>query len=330
MDATARTKAKPRSATAHQRASGADWKVRRAGGVQILRAHQLVDLDWLVHAFSTRPGGESELQSSAGRASERVLNLGFTDWDDRRNVLRNREKFTACIGAAAMDMVALRQMHSDIVHRIEAAASGPTLQGDALFTRERGILLTVQTADCVPILIADIRARAIAAIHSGWRGTLNRIAEKTLGRMKMEFGTRPEDVIAAIGPGIGGCCYEVGHEVAKEFAAQFPQAHEWFKGPFAAIASGDNDPNWLPWLTMAPPGHAPEPPRAHLDLMAANRSILAAAGVQPERIVVSQFCTSCRTDLLFSYRKERKTGRMMAAIGIRGESQTRYGKRKSK
>lgn len=305
-----------------------DWRVRHTGGVQILTVHQLDDLDWLVHGFSTRLGGTSELESSAGSKSERVLNLGFTDWDDRRNVLRNREKFTGCMRAREMRMAALRQVHSDIAHRIQAATSEPPLQGDALFTREPGILLTVQTADCIPILFADTRAHAVAAIHSGWRGTLKRISEKTLGRMRMEFGTRPEDVIVAIGPGIGGCCYEVGHEVAKEFASQFPQAHDWFGGPFAATPAGDNDPNWLPWLTMAPPGHAPEPPRVHLNLIAANRDILVNAGVNPERIAVSEFCTSCRTDLFFSYRKERHTGRLMAAIGIQGKQQTRRGKRK--
>lgn len=329
MEARARTKLKRRrSPSVRHGLGGTDWNLRATSGVQVLTAPQLADLDWLVHGFSTRPGGVSELQSSSRRARERVLNLGFTDWDDRCNVLRNREKFTACIGASTMERVALRQIHSDVVHRIGTAISESTLQGDALFTREPGILLTVQTADCIPILFADTRTRAIAAIHSGWRGTLKRIAEKTLGRMKMEFGTRSEDVIAAIGPGIGRCCYEVGHDVAKEFASQFPQAPEWFKGPFAAIASGDNDPNWLPWLTMAPPGHAPEPPRVHLDLIAANRDILVGAGVQPERIVVSQLCTSCRTDLLFSYRKERQTGRMMGAIGIREKPQAKHGKRK--
>ena len=122
------------------------------------------------------------------------------------------------------------------------------------------MLLVVQTADCIPDPLADTKNRAVAAIHSGWRGTLRRIAEKTLGRMRMEFGTRPEDVIAALGPGIGRCCYEVGSDVAKEFHAQFPEAREWFDGPFDALAAGENDPNWLPWLTMRPPGHAPPPP----------------------------------------------------------------------
>jgi YfiH family protein len=157
----------------------------------------------------------------------------------------------------------------------------------------------------------------VAAIHSGWRGTVQRIAEKTLGRMQMEFGTRSQDVIAALGPGIGGCCYEVGHEVVKEFTAKFPNAREWFTGPVDALENGDNDPNWLPWLTMRPPGHAPPAPRAHLDLIAANRAILAGAGIASKNITSSGFCTACRTDLFFSYRREHATGRLMAAIGIR-------------
>jgi len=175
----------------------------------------------------------------------------------------------------------------------------------------------VQVADCVPILLADKKRHAIAAIHSGWRGTLQRIAEKTLGRMQMEFGTRPRDVIAVLGPGIGQCCFEVGPEVATEYEAKFPDAREWFQGPFDSLARGDNDPNWLPWLTMRPPGHQPPAPRVHLDLIAANRSILSAAGVPAGNIASSGFCTACRTDLFFSFRRERVTGRMMAAIGIR-------------
>lgn len=293
----------------------AAWNLHRARRLQILCAEPLSQLDWLVHGFSTRPRGTSELRTSSG-GPERVLNLGFTDWDDRSAVLRNRAQFAESIGAADMWLVALRQVHSDLAHAVAGSKPETILQGDALFTREPDVLLTIQTADCIPILFADNRTRAVAAIHSGWRGTLKRIAEKTLGRMRMEFGTRPEDVIAAIGPGIGGCCYEVGHEVAKEFAAQFPNARGWFEGPFDAISSGDNDPNWLPWLTMAPPGHAPEPPRVHLNLPLANRDILLAAGVPSKNIFVSEFCTSCRTDLFFSYRKERQTGRMMAAIGI--------------
>jgi YfiH family protein len=295
--------------------------------VRILQAPALARLDWLVHGFSTRAGGRSHLKTlrDGREKSEKVLNLGFTDWDKRERVLENRAKFFAAIGAGKMRLVTLRQIHSDIVHRVDATetAAPPGVsrdgapQGDALFTRERGVLLAVQTADCIPILLSDARHRAVAAIHAGWRGTLCRIAEKTLGRMQMEFGTRPEDVIAALGPGIGQCCYEVGPEVAKEFQAQFPNARAWFEGRFDALASGENDSNWLPWLTMTPPGHEQPAPRARLDLIAANRAILAGTGIAPGNIFSSGLCTACRCDLLFSYRRERTTGRLMAAIGIR-------------
>ena len=249
------------------------------------------------------------------------MNLGFLDWDSRDRVLQNRAKFCAAIGARKMRVVALRQIHSDIMHVVGAAETPPgeqSLQGDALITREPGVLLTIQTADCIPILLTDTRQRAIAAIHSGWRGTAQRIAEKTLGRMQMEFSTRPQDVVAALGPGIGSCCYEVGHETVREFTAKFSNASEWFTGPFDALENGDNDSNWLPWLTMRPPGHAPPAPRAHLDLIAANRAILSGAGIAPNNIFSSDFCTACRRDLFFSYRREHTTGRLMAAIGILG------------
>jgi polyphenol oxidase len=307
--------------------SSRGWKPRRAAGLQILESPALAKFDWLVHGFSTRPGGASELPAASHSAKskpERVLNLGFTDWDTRARVTENRTKFFRAIGAENMRIAALRQIHSDVAHRAEAEiveASGAggkdALQGDALFTRDPGILLIVQTADCVPVILADTKQRGIAAIHSGWRGTLKRIAAKALGRMTMELGTRPEDVIAAIGPAIGRCCYEVGSDVARDFDAQFPDARAWFDGPFDALASGESDPNWLPWLTRKPPGHAPSPLRVHLDLLAANRAILTEAGIPPRQISVANLCTSCRSDLLFSYRREKTTGRLLAAIGMK-------------
>jgi polyphenol oxidase len=294
------------------------WKLRRAGSLQILTATPLAELDWLVHGFSTRPGGASELASERNgkKVREEVLNLGFAEWDSSENVLANRKRFFSAHGAGKMRIVALRQIHSDIVHRVDHDSAAEPLQGDAHFTRERGVVLTVQTADCVPILLADPKRRAVAAIHAGWRGTLRRIAAKTLGRMQMEFGTDPADVIAALGPGINRCCYEVGPEVAREFQAQFSEAREWFEAP-PNFFSATEDPNWLPWLTMRPPGHPAPEPRGRLDLLAANCAILAAAGISPDNILTSEFCTSCRTDLFFSYRRERPTGRLMAAIAIR-------------
>jgi polyphenol oxidase len=316
-----------RSATKRGTSVSAKWNLRRVGSLQILEAPALAPFNWLVHGFSTRPGGASELKSvrDGHDTCEKVLNLGFTDWDTRERVRDNREKLFRAIDASKMRVVALRQIHSDIVQVVDSAnelQSGTDSretapQGDALITREPGVLLVVQTADCVPILLADPKRRAIAAIHSGWRGTVRRIAAKALGRMQMDFGTKPGDVVAALGPGIGQSCYEVGSEVAAEFQARFPNARDWFEGPFDRLADSDNDPNWLPWLTMKPPGHPPPPPRVHLDLIAANRAILEAAGIPARNISSSGFCTACRSDLFFSFRKERSTGRMMAAIGMR-------------
>jgi YfiH family protein len=299
-----------------------EWKTRKAQGLQILEAPVFSRLKWLVHGFSTRSGGSSRLERTDRgiKTLEQVLNLGFNEWDEPERVSANRQKFFSAIGAGKMRPVLLRQIHSDIVHPVGAAGMPQgehAPPGDALITCERGVLLAVQTADCIPILLADTKNHAVAAIHSGWRGTAQRIAEKTLGRMQMEFGTRPQDVIAAIGPGIGQCCYEVGHEVIKEFAATFPAAREWFHGPFDTLENGDADSNWLPWLTMRPPGHAPPAPTAKLDLVAANRAILAGAGVPLKNITSSNLCTACPPDLFFSYRRERITGRMMAAIGIK-------------
>jgi hypothetical protein len=315
-DKSKKTKTKrlqPRRSSQPRRAVGDGWKTRRAAGVELLVSDSLAAIPWLVHGFSTRSGGESHL------GDERVLNLGFTDWDERDRVTQNRGKLLRALGAENMPLVALRQIHSDAAHVFSAAPAEP-LHGDAAISSEPGLLLTVQTADCVPILLADRKRIVVAAVHAGWRGTLARVAVKTLGRMRFEFGTRPEDVTAVLGPAIGRCCYEVGPEVAQAFAGQFAPASDWFDGPFEQLAWGE-EPNPLPWLNMMPPGHQPPPPRVQLDLRAANRWQLEDAGVAPRNIAVSTLCTACRTDLLFSYRREGVgTGRLMAAIGIRARA----------
>lgn len=245
-----------------------------------------------------------------------AMNLGFTEWDDGKRVAKNRKTFVAAVGARNMALISMRQFHSDVIHLV-ATDCTEAPNGDALITNVPGLLLGVQTADCVPILLADTKRRAVAAIHAGWRGTLARIVVKTLGRMRMEFGTRANDVVAALGPAIGQSCYEVGAEVAQAFAMQFPPAAEWFEGPFNQLADGV-EPLWLPWLTMMPPGHVPPPPRVQLDLRAANRWQLLDAGVPEKQIDVSDLCTACSTELLFSYRREgANTGRMMAVVGIK-------------
>ena len=290
-----------------------NWFSRRAQGTCTLEAKSLARLQWLVHGFSTRIDG-------AGGKKGATFNLGFTENDSRAAVGVRRRRFAAALGTADWPLFTARQSHSDVIH-VVADAGVPTQppRADALITQAPGVLLAVQTADCAPILLVDTRRRAIAAVHAGWRGTLARIAQKTLGAMRMTFGTRASDVLAVIGPSIGSCCYEVGPEVAQAFASQFANAKAWFEGPFDRLAFGE-EPNPLPWLTMMPPGHQPPPPRVQLDLRAANHWQLIDAGVPRARIVVSPFCTACRGDLFFSYRREGAgTGRLTAAIGIRAK-----------
>lgn len=290
------------------------WTTRTLAGVRVLQARSLSNLPWLAHGFSTRPGGASDFNS------ERVLNLGFMEWDTRENVIENRKRLQCAANAQDFALVSVKQTHSDVIHIVRDAPGalppGPGQEpprADASVTNRPGILLAVQTADCVPILLADPRNGAVAAVHAGWRGTLQRIAAKTIGQMQMQFGSRPDEIFAAIGPAIGGCCYEVGTEVAAAFHAQFEQAADWFD----ELRTG-YEPNPLQWLNQMPPGHQPPPKNVLLDLKKANRAQLLSAGLHAENISLSDLCTACRRDLFFSYRKEgAASGRMMAVIGIR-------------
>jgi polyphenol oxidase len=298
---------KPAPVTPKRPAPQAPWSLRRANGLQILELAPFRRLPWLVHGFSTRTGGDSELHG------EKILNLSMMDWDKRETVLANRRKFQSAVGAPDFELLPLKQVHSAIVHVFSAKPAAPC-NGDASLTNRPGLLLAAQTADCVPILIVDPRERVVAAVHAGWRGTLARILEKTVGRMQFEFGSKPADLLAAIGPSIGPCCYEVGAEFVTKFAAQFADAETYFDEE--ELRSGE-EPNPLQWLNMRPPGHQPPPGNVHLDLRKANRSQLLAAGLREKNIFVSELCTSCRTDLLFSYRREGpESGRLMSVIGI--------------
>ncbi len=285
------------------------WIERKVGALRILEASALSRIPWLIHGFSTRPGGVSDL------GGEKVLNLGFAEWDRKENVLENRRRFQSAVDADDMVLCGLSQIHSDVVHVFEAPPAAPC-RGDASATNRPDLLLAVQTADCVPILLVDSRNRTVAAVHAGWRGTLGRIVTKTIGKMQMQFGTKPADLLAAIGPSIGGCCYEVGTELAAEFRSQFANAADWFD----ELRTGD-EPNPLQWLKMSPPGHQPPPKNVLLDLRQANRAQLLEAGLLPRNISVSGLCTACRRDLFFSYREEAGTaGRLMSVIGFRARA----------
>lgn len=285
--------------------------------LSILRATHLINVPWLVHGFSTRAGGFSRAYR------QNALNLGFTKDDSEAAVKKNRAAFLLELGtngrskseSANLPLVTLRQIHSDIVHSVNSA---PSLQlvGDGLVTNTPGLLLAIQTADCLPIILVDPRHRAVGVFHAGWRGTVKRIVEKGVGEMRRHFGTRPRDLKVAIGPGIHDCCYEVGPEVRDQFESQFAYAAKLFR----EIEESDPVREKYPmlFLTARAPGHSDLPKKIFLDLVEANRQQLLSVGVLAKNIEASPFCTNCRTDLLFSYRAEKgKTGRMMAVAGIR-------------
>lgn len=173
-------------------------------------------------------------------------------------------------------MASLQQIHSALV--LVARQTGRAGDGDALVSGQPGLALSIRTADCYPILLADTAHRGLAAVHAGWRGTAAGIVAETLTKMREEFGTAPADVAAAIGPGIGACCYEVGEDVARQFG-------------------------------MSGPGK--------LDLAAENVRQLITAGVPRERVDVLGLCTFCDPERFFSWRRDHDTrGRMISYIAV--------------
>ena len=185
-----------------------------------------------------------------------------------------------------------------------------------MITAIPGLLLAIQTADCLPVIIVDTRRHAVGVFHASWRGTVKRIVEKGIGEMVRCLGSRPRDMKAAIGPGIQGCCYEVGDEVRSKFESQFNYAASLFREVKESDPVREKYP--LLFLTARAPGHGELPPKIFLDLVEANRQQLIAAGVPKKGIEGSPLCTNCHPDLLFSYRAEKgKTGRMMGVAGIR-------------
>lgn len=272
---------------------------------------------WLWHGFSTRQGGLSRAYCADDAPGD--LNLGFTAADDREAVAQNRRLFVEAVtGDPSTPLVTLRQIHSSVL--VLGASSDFARQspckGDGLMTDEPGILLGIQTADCIPVLVADRKRHVVAAFHAGWRGTVKRIVESGIGRMRLEFGSRPEDLIAAIGPGVGPCCYAVGDEVRSSFESQFAYSDELFHEVYDTDPVRTRYP--MLFLTQRAPGHSNIGPSLHVDLGEANRRQLLAAGLKVSSIHSTGGCTSCHRELFFSHRASQgHAGRMMSVIGIR-------------
>jgi polyphenol oxidase len=223
------------------------------GSDDIFRAAALDALPWLEHGFGTRRSGS---------------------WPDIGHL-------------ASSHLATAKQIHSDRVLVVETP--GPQGDGDALVSNRPGIGLAIRTADCLPILIADPRTHTVAAVHAGWRGVVSDIVSKTVHRMCKDFDSKPADLIVAIGTGIGACCFEVGPEVAVQFAPYFPELD----------------------LTG----------RARIDLVETTCRQLGRNGVSPGHISSSALCSYCSPELFESYRRDREAaGRMIAMIGVRERS----------
>jgi YfiH family protein len=270
--------------------SGFYW--REINGVRALVCAPL-EKDGFTNGFSTRSGGVSPFPRDA-------LNLAGFNEDMAENIVENRRRFLKLF-AGQWSLAGCWQVHGADIRVVANAtearpapfASGDDDRCDALVSNSRNVLACVKTADCVPILIGDPATGAFAAVHAGWRGTLASIVTHAMERLKQEFGARAQDVCVAVGPAAAACCYEVGSEVIDAFKERFPQSDELF--------------------TPTREGHA------RVDLLKANRDQLLSMGVAAERVHTAPLCTMCRTDLFFSYRREKsvqgKVGRLMAVIG---------------
>ena len=302
-------------------------QIVRRGGLAWIEHPLIARYSWLIHAFSTRRGGVS-CGPSGG------LNLGFTEGEPRARVRENRELFFQQLGAEHFALPALRQVHSASVYQVRRATCGELeyrlggnrmpeqpgvaqTAGDGLLTDQAGILLSVRTADCLPVLLVDPKHRAVAAVHVGWRGALARLVEKAVGEMRRVYASEPESLLAVPGPSIRACCYEVGEEVEEVFQGRFPHADKFFRKVSESPAS-HRQQRPRSFLNTQPPGHDSAcAPAIHLDLVAVAQDQLLAAGLAPRHVAVVDFCTACRTDLFYSYRQEgSRTGRMLAVIGI--------------
>jgi len=280
--------------TTDDQLSEAGFYWRELDGVRALICAPL-EQDGFVNGFSTRLGGVSEMPANA-------LSLaGFND-DAAENILENRRRFLKLF-PGDWALAGCWQVHGAdirVVQTREEAKPAENERGDTIFcdvivSDVKGVLAGVKTADCVPILLGDPVTGAFAAVHAGWRGTLATAVIAAVERLVKEFDVRPENLRAAIGASAGPCCYEVGSDVIDAFTSKFVDGEKLF--------------------TTTRPGHA------KVDLLKANRDQLISTGVKPERIHVAPICTMCRTDLFFSYRKEKslhgKVGRLMAVVGRR-------------
>lgn len=264
------------------------------GYVLPLLHYPLLDQTGIVeHCFTTRLGGVSEGIYS-------TLNFSFSRGDNPDAVLENYRRVAETFGKTVDDFICTDQTHTTTVLKVGKEERGygvtkekPYTDVDGLITNEPGVILSTFYADCVPLYFVDPVHKAIGLSHSGWRGTVGRMGQKTLEAMAEAFGTRPEDVYAAVGPSICQDCYEISEDVAEYFYEEF-QGH----GDEILINKGNG--------------------KYQLDLWKTNEIVLLEAGIQPEHLAVTNVCTCCNSEVLFSHRASHgKRGNLAAFLMLK-------------
>lgn len=261
--------------------------------VPYLTYNSLSEINFINHAFSTRLGGVSEGEFTS-------MNMAFNRGDNPENVTENYKRICKSAGFDFDSLTASAQDHNTFVRAVTSENKGVgiykprDLQSvDALVTNEKGVTLVTYYADCTPLFFVDIKQKSIGLAHAGWRGTVGRIGEKVVKKMTELYGTNPDDIIAAIGPAISVCCYEVDKPCADNFYALSDLDSSRFVFP-------------------------KENGKYMIDLLETNRQILVAAGVKNENITVSDVCTNCNSELLWSHRATKgKRGTMSAFMCIK-------------
>jgi YfiH family protein len=253
--------------------------LKSKNGLPYFEIPEMAEIGWIRHGFLTRKGGVSLPPYD-------TLNLSKDNGDREEDVIQNKNRIAGAFYFDPKRLVLLNQIHQDRILLLRnSLGTLPTLlEYDALITNSPNTFLGIQTADCVPIFIADQKKRVIAAIHAGRQGTALHITTKVLKTMEEEFACTSENLIIALGPSIGNCCYEIDEKVFQ--------------------------PEWEPFSTLKGSG------RWMVDLARINIAQMKKEGIQEEQIIWVDLCTRCHADLFFSYRKEGQTGRQLSFIGI--------------
>lgn len=264
-------------------------KLNNADTVPYLTYNSLSEIKFINHAFTTRLGGVSKGEFSS-------MNMAFNRGDSVESVTENYKLFCASAGFDYESLTASAQDHNTFVRAVTSADRGVgiykprDLQSvDALITNEKGVTLVTYYADCTPLFFVDTKNKAIGLAHAGWRGTVGRIGEKVVRKMIELYGTDPADIKAAIGPAISVCCYEVDKPCADNFLALDDLETSRFVFP-------------------------EENGKFMIDLLETNRQILVKSGVKPENITISDLCTNCNSELLWSHRATKGHRGTMSAF----------------